>query len=257
MIAQSPLGPTAPRAGALRPQEVAFRTRLTFWNSPSGAAQSGGDWCDAFGLSEEHTALTIGDVSGHGETVAGTMAAMRASVLRATREMRIPSEVLAVVNDVACTYDGSGVIATAIVAILDHRLGTLTFANAGHPPPLVLTSDGHAFVQHAPADMPLGIFRNYRAADYVIALPANALVVFYTDGITEHQRDPVRGETELVAAARIVHGLPGINAARAIARRVFQTQRGDDDAAAIGLRTLPNEQRGTRGAHPADAALSH
>jgi hypothetical protein len=62
-----------------------------------------------------------------------------------------------------------------------------------------------------------------------------------TDGITEHQRDPIQGEAELVAAAKIVHGLPQINAARAIARRVFRKKRGDDDAAALGLRTLPRE----------------
>jgi len=220
---------------------AAFDAHMTVWNSPSSTTQSGGDWCEAFAISEHVTALTIGDVSGHGETVAGAMAAMRAAVLRAIDEIRIPSDVLAVVNDVACTYgDGDGVIATAIVAILDRRTGTLTFANGGHPPPLVLTADGHAFLQSTPADLPLGIFPNYRAADYVIALPSDALVVFYTDGITEHQRDPIRGEAELVAAARAVHGMPQINAARAIARRVFQSdQRGDDDAAALGLRTLP------------------
>ncbi len=106
---------------------AALDTSLTVWNSPSGPAQCGGGWCDAFALSEHVTALTIGDVSGHGENVAGAMAAMRAAVLRAIRQIRIPSEVLAVVNDVACTYgDGDGLIATAIVAIVDQHLGTLT-----------------------------------------------------------------------------------------------------------------------------------
>jgi sigma-B regulation protein RsbU (phosphoserine phosphatase) len=178
------------------------------------------------------------------------MAAMRAALLRAIAAVRIPSELLAVINDLACTYGGDGTIATAIVAIIDRRFGTLAFANAGHPPPLMLTTGGHAFLQHPPADMPLGIFANYLAADYVIALPAGALVVFYTDGITEHQRDPVRGETELVAAARVVHGLSHVNAARAIARRVFATSRGADDAAALALRTLPVERLDAAQARP-------
>jgi serine phosphatase RsbU (regulator of sigma subunit) len=159
-----------------------------------------------------------------------------------------PSDVLAVLNEIACAYeDGAGVIATAIVAILDRRFGTLAFANAGHPPPLVLTDGGHAFLHQPPADVPLGIFPGYVAADYVIALPAGALIVLYTDGITEHQRDPVRGEADLVAAARIVHGLPELNAARAIARRVFRTNRGSDDAAALAFRTLPAKRRATAG----------
>ncbi|MGD0471895.1 MAG: PP2C family protein-serine/threonine phosphatase [Candidatus Velthaea sp.] len=221
---------------------AAFDASLTAWNSPIGGAQSGGDWCEAFALSEHVMALTIGDVSGHGESVAEAMAVMRAAALRAIGEIRIPSDVLAVLNDVAYTCV-NGVIATAIVAVLDRRFGTLAFANAGHPPPLVLTADGHAFLHQPPADLPLGIFSSYLGADYVVALPADALVVFYTDGITEHQRDPVRGEADLVEAVRVVHGLPELNAARAIARRVFRTRRGGDDAAALALRTLPASRR--------------
>jgi serine phosphatase RsbU (regulator of sigma subunit) len=225
---------------------AAFDTILTVWNSPLGGAQSGGNWCEAFALSEHVTVLTIGDVSGHGKSVAEPMVEMRAAIVRTIREIRIPSDVLAVVNSVACSYGkGDGAITTAIVAIIDRRFGTLAFANAGHPPPPVLTKDGHAFLQHPPADVPLGIFSKYVAADYVVALPVDALVVFYTDGITEHRRDPVRGEDDLVAAARVVHGLPELNAARAIARRVFRTKRGADDAAALAVRTLPVKRRRT------------
>ena len=230
---------------------AAFDTSLTAWNSPFGGAQSGGDWCEAFALSEHVTALTIGDVSGHGETVALQMAAMRAAVLRAIREIRIPSDVLAAINHIACSYgDGDGLIATAIVAIIDRRFGTLAFANAGHPPPLVLTASGHAFLHQPPADLPLGVFSNYVGADYVIALPVDALVVFYTDGVTEHRRDPVRGEADLIAASNAVHGLPELNAARAIARRVFRTRRGSDDAATLAVRTLPVNGRHVAGARP-------
>ena len=205
----------------------AFDTSLTAWSSPVSGAQSSGDWCDTLALSEHVTALTIGDVCGHGEGAAEPMAAMRAAALRAVREIRIPSDVLAVLNHVAYAYgNGDGFIATAIVAVIDRRFGTLSFANAGHPPPLVLAAGGHAFLQQPPADLPLGVFSGHVAADYVIALPVDALVVFYTDGITEHQRDPVGGEADLIAASYAVHGLPEINAARSIARRVFRTSRG-------------------------------
>lgn len=47
----------------------------------------------------------------------------------------------------------------------------------------------------------------------------------------------MQGEVELVNAARIVHGRADLNAARAIARRVFNGRRGGDDAAALCLRT--------------------
>jgi serine phosphatase RsbU (regulator of sigma subunit) len=219
-----------------------LETRVTIWNGPSGRAQAGGDWSAAIELPDDVLALTIGDVSGHGAAVSGTMAAMRAAVYDVIACARVPSKVLARVNDVACAYDG-GAIVTSIFAVLDRRRGTLSFANAGHPPPLVMTRASHAFLHHSPADLPLGIFANYRAADYVVAIPSDALVLFYTDGITEHQRDPIAGEAELVEAARTVYERPDVNAARAIARRVFMTNRGDDDAAAIGVRTKPAETK--------------
>jgi serine phosphatase RsbU (regulator of sigma subunit) len=216
-----------------------FDARVTIWSGPSGRAQAGGDWSAALDLPDGAIALTIGDVSGHGAPVAGAMAAARAAVLGAAGESRVPSNVLAAVNNLACSYGDAGTMVTSIFAVLDRRRGTLSFANAGHPPPLVLTATSHAFLHQAPADLPLGVFRNYRAADYVIALPVDSLVLLYTDGITEHRRDPVGGELELVEAARAVYHRPELNAARAIARRVFMTSRGEDDAAAIGIRTLP------------------
>jgi len=233
-------GPTPSNETVLPQAQPALELCVSVWSSPAGAAQAGGDWCDVFAISEHVLGLTVGDVSGHGGEVAGMMGAMRTAVLRAMHHVNVPSEVLALANAVALSQArGAGVIVTAIVAILDQRGPTLTFANAGHPPPLMLTSEGHAFLRHAPADLPLGIFRNYRAADYVVALPSDALLVLYTDGITEHDRDPVAGEIELIEAARLVHAQPNLDAARAIARQVLRRTRGDDDAAAIGLRMTP------------------
>jgi serine phosphatase RsbU (regulator of sigma subunit) len=233
------------RGEALPSADGAADPRVTLWNSAADAIPAGGDWCAAFPISDYVTAVTIGDVSGHGEAVAETMSVLRRSVLRAMQETRVPSDVLAIANDAAYRHAG-GVIVTAIVAFFDRRHGTLAFANAGHPPPLLTTARGGAFLQQLPADLPLGVYPAYSAADYVVAVPADALLVFYTDGITEHRRDPICGEAELVVAARVVHARPEINAARAIARRVFLTSRGDDDAAAIALRTLPSRRDGLR-----------
>ena len=91
-------------------------------------------------------------------------------------------------------------------------------------------------------DLPLGVFAQHNAAEYVIALPLDALLVLYTDGITEHDRNPVRGETELVEAARYAFERPQLLAARTIARSVLRKQRGDDDAAALAVRTMPRRR---------------
>ncbi len=97
-----------------RPRAPAWNFSLT--NSPAGPARRGGDWSDAVAISEDAFALTIGDVTGHGETAFGTMEIVRASVLRGIHANADPSEILSAANSVAYSIRG-GVIVTAIVAI--------------------------------------------------------------------------------------------------------------------------------------------
>ncbi len=223
------LANVAPR----RPRPPAWNFSLT--NSPAGRARRGGDWSDAVAISEDAFALTIGDVTGHGETAFGTMEIVRASVLRGIHANADPSEILSAANSVAYSIRG-GVIVTAIVAIVNRRLRTLTFANAGHPAPLMMTPILHGFLTHVKADLPLGIWPTHSATSYVVTLPDDSLFVLYTDGITEHKRDSVRGERELVAACRAAYDWPAPDLAASIARRVFHSGRGHDDAAVTALR---------------------
>ena len=116
----------------------------TVWRRSAGSSRTGGDWCDVVAIAADTVAFTVGDVSGHGAGVAGTMATMRTSVLRRIQDIRVPSEILSLANDTAFN-DGDGTIVTAVVAFLNCRQRTLTFANAGHPPPLLVTGDGQAF----------------------------------------------------------------------------------------------------------------
>lgn len=217
-------------------------TNVTRWTSPAGGSPDGGDWCEAIAVSVKTLALTIGDVAGHGSPVASRMAAMRASIIQAMADIAVPSEVLSVANDVALTWGGDGIIVTAIVAIVDFRLRTLTFANAGHPPPLLYAAGAHAFLEHPPADLPLGVFPRFRAANYVVSLPPDALLTLYTDGVTEHARDLIRGEAELVDAARYAYARPELGAAGEIADHVFANTRGDDDAAVLAVRLPPTDE---------------
>jgi serine phosphatase RsbU (regulator of sigma subunit) len=210
---------------------------VNLWNAPAGGALLGGDWCEAFALSNESIAISIGDVSGHGEAAAESMATIRSAMFWAMNDNPDPSRVLSAVNAVAYGM-GDGLIVTAIAAIVDRRHHTLTFANAGHPPPLVMTADGHGFLSHVVGDLPLGVFARHRCADFVVAVPDDALIVFYTDGITEHERDILRGEEQLVDACRFVYDLPVRDVARSIAREVLKAERGEDDAAVLAVRAV-------------------
>lgn len=204
-------------------------------NSPAGGVPYGGDWCDAFAIGSECIAISIGDVAGHGESAAETMSVMRSAVARGIYEGFTPSDTLSTANSVAYAC-GGGAIVTAMVGVFNRRRQTLSFSNAGHPPPLVVTASGEGFLLPPVGDLPLGVCPRYRSADYVVAVPEQSLIVFYTDGIVEHQRNILRGERELVAICRDVRGLGVSDAALAIADRVFKMGRGHDDAAIVTLR---------------------
>jgi hypothetical protein len=64
--------------------------------------------------------------------------------------------------------------------------------------------------------------------------------------ITEHVRDPIAGEDELVAAARWAYARPDPDVAASIAERMLARARGDDDAATIAVRlarAVPRKSR--------------
>lgn len=217
-----------------------LRCAASVYSSPAGRAPVGGDWCAVRELPAERVALMLGDVAGHGRSIAGKMHSVRASMLLAIETVSVPSHVLAIGNEVASGW-GDGTLVTAIVAIVDLARRTLSFANAGHPPPLLMSGDQHTLLEHRPADLPLGVFAGYQAADYVLGLPLDALLVLYSDGITEHDRDLQRGEAELIRAARWAYARPHLDAARTIARRVLNRKRGHDDVAALALRTSASD----------------
>ena len=223
------------RPRAIRRPHQPTRESFSVWTENAASADVGGDWCAIVPLSENVVALTVGDVAGPGPDAAAVRDVIYATVLSALTQTHVPSHVLFAANDRAFG-DGSPVIVTAIVAVYDRIRRTVTLANAGHPPPLVVTGEDHEFVVHPPADLPLGIFPRHEATNHVIALPHDALLVMYTDGVTEHDRDPVRGEIELVEAVRWTFTRPELDAARAIAGHVLQRSRGDDDAAVMALR---------------------
>jgi serine phosphatase RsbU (regulator of sigma subunit) len=226
-----------------RTEFAAYEVQATRWNSPAGQAAAGGDWCDVVAVDEGILALTVGDVSGHGESAAATMDLLRAIIVEAVQAgPRAPSTILATANSQAYN-GGEGIIATAIVGFLDQRRRTFTFASAGHPPPLVFSGSRHAFLSHSPGDLPLGIFPLHHAAVYALALPPDVLLTLYTDGVTEHKRNLLTGERELARACRHAYERPDLDAAHCIAEHVFRTGRGSDDAAVLAVRTWPSAAR--------------
>ncbi len=147
----------------------------------------GGDWYDAVALPDGRLALAIGDVSGHNLTAAAAMSELR-SMLRGMLIDRAetPSAVLERL-DFANHALGAHTIATVLLAYLDQEAdGThhLSWSNAGHPPPTVLTADGQ--VTTLPGTDPLLGARHRRGrTTHHHRLPPGASLLLHTDGLVE------------------------------------------------------------------------
>ena len=148
---------------------------------PAGAV--GGDWYDFIDLRDGRWALVLADVSGKGMAAALLMSATRAMTRSLGENSCGPAEVLTKLNQLLVDDFPSGRFVTMVYAVLDPHQRTITFANAGHLPPVVLGPSGTEFLQ-SEMGLPLGIRRG-AYSETVRQLKDCERFVLYSDGITE------------------------------------------------------------------------
>jgi len=193
----------------------------------------GGDWYDAFTLPDGRMAFSIGDVAGHGLHAAVVMGEVRQAFRAAAVNPKTPSLVLERANTIVNMRADTAIV-TAIFGILDPATSTVTYAVAGHPPPILASHGGTA--QTLPArGIPLGVAESVFTHDWTFTLPPGSLFALYTDGLTEHSRDVARGEEQLLDAVRAQIVSPGAEPAQAIVDRIFESRKNADDVAALVL----------------------
>jgi sigma-B regulation protein RsbU (phosphoserine phosphatase) len=148
---------------------------------PAGAV--GGDWFDFIPLGEKRWGLVLADVSGKGTAAALLMSATRGMLRSLAEACCTPGEVLTKLNRLMVDDFPNGRFVTMIYAVLDAEARTVTFASAGHLPPLLVDSDGGRFLA-SERGMPLGL----TSGDYsesTVPIQPGSRIVFYSDGITE------------------------------------------------------------------------
>ena len=203
----------------------------------------GGDWYDAFRLSDGRVVLSVGDVIGSGLAAAVTMVATRQAIRGAAQVFPEPAAVLDAA-DRALRSEQPDRIVTTFLGILDPLTYTLTYASAGHPPPLLRRTDGRV-TELAATDLPLGLRNDAPATPNVtIALPPSALLVLYTDGLTEATRDVLEGERRLREALARNDVFNAAKPADAIFRAVLD--EATDDVAILTVRLVPDFERISR-----------
>ncbi|WP_153453421.1 SpoIIE family protein phosphatase [Streptomyces smaragdinus] len=146
-------------------------------------AQVGGDWYDAIPLPGSRVALVVGDVMGHSVSSAAIMGQLRTATQTLAGLDLPPQEVLHHLDEQAQRL-GEERMATCLYGIYDPIAQTLTLANAGHPPPVLLHSEGHSQVLEVPPGAPIGVGGTvFESMEFPV--PPGSTLVLYTDGLVE------------------------------------------------------------------------
>jgi sigma-B regulation protein RsbU (phosphoserine phosphatase) len=172
---------------------------------PAGAV--GGDWYDFIPLDDGRWGLVLADVSGKGTAAALLMSATRGMV-RSLADCCGPANVLTKLNRLLVEDFPTGRFVTMIFAVLDPATRTLTFASAGHLPPLFVDHTGAHYLD-TEKGMPLGLtYGEY--SETTIKLSPDSRMLFYSDGLTEaaNTEDEEFGLARLREAAQATDACP-------------------------------------------------
>ncbi len=154
------------------------------------AATLGGDFFDVIAISDTRCGVLICDVMGHGVRAGLLTALIRGAVEEFGPRTSNPANVLSEINHCLMPIvhqTGQPVFATAFYAMIDTATGSLTYANAGHPAPLILrgmtktiTSLGLANPEPA-----AGLLEDFPYSTHTIEFVAGDTLLGYTDGLFE------------------------------------------------------------------------
>ena len=144
---------------------------------------AGGDFYDAFELPGSRAAVIVGDISGHGPDALEGTNSVRAQLHALLETGMTPRAAIALVGE-RSPVQLAGRFSTVVVAIHDPVDGTLTFATAGHAPPVV-AGDGVEELLSAGASPPIGVGLRTGLRQTTVSLPPGSTCCFYTDGIVE------------------------------------------------------------------------
>lgn len=202
----------------------------------SDGVHVGGDWYDAFPVNHNRVGLVVGDVAGHSIDSASIMGQIRSLLRGYAIDDPCPQEVLRRTN-AAVSQILPEAVATAFYAVLDPATGDLTYANAGHPPPLCTSNRGQAEYLDSPSGTMLGANADTTFAAGLRRLPPGAGLLLYTDGLIEDRhRDIAEGFTTLLTAARRSAGQTAEQACERVRAALLGSASRADDVCILAVR---------------------
>jgi sigma-B regulation protein RsbU (phosphoserine phosphatase) len=146
----------------------------------------GGDFFDFFPIDPDHLAFTIADVSGKGVPAALFMTMSRGLIRALGQKTRSPLQCFEQLNELINLENESSMFVTAFYAIFDVQTGVITYCNAGHNPPYLISPDGTLTQIGRCEGIALGVSKSdsfFQQKE--LKLNPGDILLLYTDGVTE------------------------------------------------------------------------
>jgi serine phosphatase RsbU (regulator of sigma subunit) len=207
-------------------------------------SQVGGDFYDVFRAGDRWSAL-IGDVCGTGPEAAAVTGVARYTVRALAAGATSPAATLMALNHALVQARTERRFLTAlhlVFDVVDEGGIAIDMARAGHPPPVLLRSDGTTTMLEEPKGTLLGIFDDAPVDDGHVCLQPGDSLVLYTDGVVE-ARAPDKEQFGYARMSSLLASCAG-RTADGIARRldlaVADWAGGDvtDDVAILVIRAV-------------------
>src|SRR6202453_2741429 len=239
--------------------------------------QVGGDWYDIIPLAAGRVGIVIGDVEGRGARAAAIMGQLRAALRAFAQDEKSPADImrkldewcrpLAPADENGTSLAGDPPTVSCLYLIYDAWSRELTFANAGHDAPLLISEGQARQLEFMHKGVLLGVrgkgirgLPTYK--EQTIELPPGAILVFYTDGLTD-RRTRVDGSghySEAEAVEMLQHAVRAAAAsgdADAVATAGGGRGPGDtrDDIATLAAESLPSDLASIEQVFPAEPIM--
>ena len=148
------------------------------------AKEVGGDYFDFFNLPDGNVGIAVADVAGKGIPAALTMAGLKGTLGASVRSVFDITQIMSKVNSELTVEAGVSGMVGLFYSVLDTKNSLLTYCNAGHNPPMLVSRDGAtSFLEEG--GLLMGVMDNAIYSSGTTNLYSGDVLVLYTDGITE------------------------------------------------------------------------
>lgn len=169
------------------------------------AKEVGGDFYDFFLIGEDKLCFVVADVSGKGVGAALFMTVAKMVIKTAAQASDATvNELLSTTNNLLCQENPADLFVTAYVGIMDIATGEVSYACAGHNPPIKIHIDGTVEFVSVQPKLPLAAWEDTKYPIMYTRLMTGETFILYTDGVTEatNKDNELYGDDRLLQVAK-------------------------------------------------------